>query len=144
MAGSKLSFAVSALVEIYRAGNGGPVTTKDISKASGLSKRYLEQVLGLLTKSGIVRSVRGKHGGYESVLPAEKLHLADIWKAVREDMTISSNTTASESSGSQTSGTKAYAALSDDLHGLVVEYMENQTFRTIALLDLEPGDMYFV
>jgi hypothetical protein len=42
------------------------------------------------------------------------------------------------------SGTKAYAALSDDLHGLVVEYMENQTFRTIALLDLEPGDMYFV
>jgi Rrf2 family protein len=132
------------LVEIYRAGNGGPVTTKDIAKASGLSKRYLEQVLGLLTKSGIVRSVRGKHGGYEPALSPEKLYLADIWKAVREDMTISSNTTASKSSGSQMSGTKAYAALSDDLHGLVVEYMENQTFRTIALLDLEPGDMYFV
>lgn len=139
MAGSKLSFAVSALVEIYRAGNGGPVTTKHISEVSGLSKRYLEQVLGLLTKSGIIRSVRGKHGGYEPALSPEKLHLADIWRAVREDMNISSNTTASESSG-----TKAFAALSDDLHRLVVEYMENQTFREIALLDLEPGDMYYV
>jgi Rrf2 family protein len=144
MAGSKLSFAVCALVEIYRAGNGGPVTTKDISKASGLSKRYLEQVLGLLTKSGIVRSVRGKHGGYEPVLAAEKLHMADIWEAVREDMTIPATRTASRSSGSQASGTRAFAILCDDLHGLVVEYMESQTFKTIALLDLEPQDMYHV
>jgi Rrf2 family protein len=144
MAGSKLSFAVSALVEIYRAGNEGLVTAQDISKATGLSRRYLEQVLGLLTKSGIIRSVRGKRGGYQPVLSADKLHLADIWKAVREDITIPAAGAASQSSASQASGTRTFATLCDDLHGLVVEYMKSQTFKTIAQLDLEPQDMYYV
>ena len=41
-----------------------PVKIKDISARSGISMKYMEQIVAVLNKAGFVRSVRGAQGGY--------------------------------------------------------------------------------
>ena len=52
MAGSKLQYAIKALIEIERNSSTGPVGTREIADATGLSRRYLEQVFGFLRRDG--------------------------------------------------------------------------------------------
>lgn len=51
----------------------------------GLSVKYLEQLFLKLRKAGLVRSLRGMHGGYFLARPAEKISLGDIIKAVQNE-----------------------------------------------------------
>ncbi|MBU1319933.1 MAG: Rrf2 family transcriptional regulator [candidate division Zixibacteria bacterium] len=144
MAGSKLSFAISALIEICKAGMKGPVGAREIADATGLSKRYLEQVLGLLKRSGIVTSSRGKNGGYELAFPPDRISLSDIWRAIREEVTISVNEVNQPAQTSEQSGARAVALLREDLYHLVSDYMNDKSLGVLALLDLEADEMYHI
>lgn len=42
----------------------GYIPLKDIAERQGISKKYLEQIAGLLSQSGILRTNRGYQGGY--------------------------------------------------------------------------------
>ena len=46
---------------------GEPVSLKDIAVRQEISEKYLEQVVSLLNKAGLVRSIRGPQGGYRLV-----------------------------------------------------------------------------
>lgn len=62
-----------------------PLSIKAISEMEGLSVKYLEQLFLKLRKAGLVRSLRGMHGGYFLARPAEKISLGDIIKAVQNE-----------------------------------------------------------
>jgi len=53
-----------ALLELALAYGGGPVQIKEIAKSQKLPIRYLEQLLLILKRGGLVVSQRGKDGGY--------------------------------------------------------------------------------
>jgi Rrf2 family protein len=144
MAGSKFNFAIAALIEIQKSGSTGPIGAREIAEATGLSKRYLEQVLGFLKKAGIVTSIRGKHGGYELAISPDRLQLSDIWRATGEDISVPANEAALAVAEDGFSGTRAIAAIWKDLYDVVTEYMESQTLRSVALLDLDREDMYYI
>lgn len=57
-------YGVRALHELARSHGRGPVSLKEIARRQGLSEHYLEQLMGALRRAGLVRSVRGAHGGY--------------------------------------------------------------------------------
>lgn len=59
----------------------GCVSLKDIAEREHLSEKYLEQIIGKLTKAELVESVRGAKGGYHLTRPAEKITVEDILKA---------------------------------------------------------------
>ena len=42
----------------------GRVTLNDIAQRQGISRKYLEQIILLLNKSGMLRTTRGYQGGY--------------------------------------------------------------------------------
>jgi len=42
----------------------GYVSLKEIAERQGISKKYLEQIVPLLSKSGIIKANRGNKGGY--------------------------------------------------------------------------------
>jgi Rrf2 family cysteine metabolism transcriptional repressor len=60
-----------------------PLSIKAISEIEGLSVKYLEQLFLKLRKAGLVRSVRGMHGGYFLAKPPEKVSLGDVIRAVQ-------------------------------------------------------------
>ena len=53
-----------------------------ISEIQGIPKKFMENILHDLKRSGIVRTRRGASGGYWLALPAEEISLADIIRAV--------------------------------------------------------------
>ena len=60
----KSRYALRALFELSRREGDGPVRIVDIAEAQAIPPRFLEVILNQLRQAGLVRSVRGAHGGY--------------------------------------------------------------------------------
>jgi Rrf2 family protein len=56
----------------------GLVLAKDVAKRQGISERYLEHLFISLKTEGLVKSVRGAHGGFTLARAPEKIKLIDI------------------------------------------------------------------
>jgi Rrf2 family cysteine metabolism transcriptional repressor len=61
---TKAEYGVRLLVELGRQAGHGPVALKAIADAEGLPLAYLERIVALLKRAGLVESTRGAHGGY--------------------------------------------------------------------------------
>lgn len=61
---AKAVYGLTAVTELARNFNKGPVQIRDIAAAHGIPQHYLEQLLVILKKSGLVESFRGAQGGY--------------------------------------------------------------------------------
>lgn len=53
-------------------------TTALIAEKEGISEKYLEHVLSILSSNGIVQGRRGAHGGYSLAIPESELTLLQI------------------------------------------------------------------
>lgn len=58
-----------------------PVSIKDIAEKEQLSDKYLEQIINLLSKKELVRSIRGARGGYLLSKTPEEITVEDILMA---------------------------------------------------------------
>ncbi len=54
------------------------VQIKDIAEQEKIPRQYLEQILNQLGKAGVIRSVRGKKGGYQLASPPTDVVAAEI------------------------------------------------------------------
>lgn len=64
MISTKGRYALRLMIDISTYSNGTPVSLKDVSQRQDISVKYLEQVVSLLVKRGLLLSVRGNNGGY--------------------------------------------------------------------------------
>ena len=53
------------LLDLAERKDEGYIALKDIAERQGISKKYMEQLVTLLNRSGILRTNRGAHGGYK-------------------------------------------------------------------------------
>ena len=58
------------------------VTVKEIATAESLSTAYVEKLLRLLAKAGLVHSLRGIRGGYMLNRPASQIALGQVVRAL--------------------------------------------------------------
>ncbi|HBI85855.1 MAG TPA: Rrf2 family transcriptional regulator [Ruminococcus sp.] len=78
---TKGRYALRMLIELGCHAGDSYVSLKEISESQNISKKYLEQIVPLLTKSGILRTTRGNHGGYMLAKPASEITVADVLRA---------------------------------------------------------------
>jgi Rrf2 family iron-sulfur cluster assembly transcriptional regulator len=83
---TKGRFAVTAMIDLALRGDGGPVALASISERQKISLSYLEQLFGKLRRHKLVDSVRGPGGGYCIARPLSQLTVADIIRAVDEQL----------------------------------------------------------
>ena len=57
------------------------VSARDIAVCQQISHKYLEQLLATLRAAGLVRSVRGTHGGHTLARPPDQINLRQIYAA---------------------------------------------------------------
>ncbi|MDR0883794.1 MAG: Rrf2 family transcriptional regulator [Oscillospiraceae bacterium] len=57
-------YATRMLLDLAQHLGGGYVALKDIAERQDISKKYLEQIIPLLRKAGILHTTRGFQGGY--------------------------------------------------------------------------------
>ncbi|MCB1971743.1 MAG: Rrf2 family transcriptional regulator [Geminicoccaceae bacterium] len=60
----KLALVIEAVVDIALRSSDRLVQSQHVSERMGLPKRYLEDVIQQLVRAGILKGVRGPHGGY--------------------------------------------------------------------------------
>ena len=54
----------------------------DISDQNNIPKKFLDAILGRLRQTGLVEAKKGKGGGYRLALPATKITVGDIVRAL--------------------------------------------------------------
>ncbi|MBR6071276.1 MAG: Rrf2 family transcriptional regulator [Acholeplasmatales bacterium] len=81
MISSKSNYALKAMIYIA-INNDKIVKIKDISKNEDIPAKYLEQVISLLTKSGLLKSFRGNNGGYQLTKRIEDYNVYEIITSV--------------------------------------------------------------
>ena len=64
MVSTKGRYALRIMADLAENQEGGPVSLKDIAERENISIKYLEIIVSSLNKNGLLKSVRGKNGGY--------------------------------------------------------------------------------
>jgi len=61
---TKGRYALRVMLSFAQRGNDEYVPLKEIAEAEGISQKYLESIMTILSKAGFVDAVHGKGGGY--------------------------------------------------------------------------------
>lgn len=75
---TKGRYALRMLLDLAMHQEDGYVALKDIADRQNISKKYLEQIVLLLNKSGMLKTNRGYQGGYKLAKPAKEYTVGDI------------------------------------------------------------------
>ena len=78
-------YAVMALAELARHGEGSAMPLSAIAEHQQLSVAYLEQIFLKLRRAGLVESERGRAGGYRLARPSTAIMIAEVMTAVDEE-----------------------------------------------------------
>ncbi len=84
---AKGEYAVLAVVALSLHTGNDPLQVKIISQKKGIPLRFLEQVMSLLKKKGLVESVRGPHGGYRLTRSPDQISFGEVLQAVEGTLT---------------------------------------------------------
>jgi len=71
-------YALRVMIDLAEQSSGRYIPMKDIAERQGLSLKYLERILPVLTKNGIVEGVQGKGGGYRLCRSPEEYTAGEI------------------------------------------------------------------
>jgi Rrf2 family cysteine metabolism transcriptional repressor len=75
-------YGAHAVIELARRFGQGPIQCAEIASSQKIPEAYLDQLLSGLRRVGIVRSVRGPHGGHELARDPRQVTLGDIVTAL--------------------------------------------------------------
>ena len=85
---TKGRFAVTAMIDVNRYQQNGPVPLAGISELQDISVAYLEKLFSKLRRGNLVKSIRGPGGGYVLAKDAGDITIADIVFAVDEPLDV--------------------------------------------------------
>lgn len=79
MFSTKGQYALRAMADLAQ--HEGWVSLGDVAKRQNISRKYLEQVIGIMSRAGYVKSLRGKGGGYQLTKAPSEYTLGQILRA---------------------------------------------------------------
>ncbi len=83
---TKGRYALRMLVYLAAHQENGFISLKEIAEEQNISKKYLEQIVPMLNKDGILRTNRGNRGGYMLAKKPADCTVGDILRATEGSM----------------------------------------------------------
>lgn len=90
----KVLFALEAVLDIAYNSRAGPVQAREITARQGIPPRYLEPVMQQLVRAGILKGLRGPHGGYVLARERRRISLGDLLRVIEESEARTASTDA--------------------------------------------------
>ena len=81
MISTKGRYSLRMITDIAEHSDEGFISLKDISQRQNISKKYLEQIVPLLNRNGLLRTNRGNKGGYALTKAPSEITIGDIMRA---------------------------------------------------------------
>lgn len=79
-------YALRVLADLAEHADQGYIPMKAVAQRQGLSLKYLERILPVLTKNGYVEGVQGKGGGYRLTKAPQDCRIGDILRLTEGDL----------------------------------------------------------
>ncbi|MCI8335817.1 MAG: Rrf2 family transcriptional regulator [Peptococcaceae bacterium] len=76
---TKGRYGLRAMLDMAMNASGDPIPLSAVAQRQGISEGYLEQMMALLKRAGLVRSIRGAQGGYTLGRKPEEISVKDIF-----------------------------------------------------------------
>ena len=83
---TKGRYALRTMIDLAVNENGVPIPLKEIAARQNISLKYMEQIISLLIKAKLVKSIRGNSGGYLLSKPSMQYTAGDILRAAEGDL----------------------------------------------------------
>jgi len=75
---SQEEYGLRCLLQIAKAGEGASLTIAEVSEREGISAPNVAKIMRLLRRGDLVRSTRGKAGGYSLARPASRVRVLEV------------------------------------------------------------------
>lgn len=118
------------------------VSLKEIAANEGISKKYLEQIVPMLNRAGLLRTTRGNKGGYLLTKKACEITVGDILRATEGNLAPIACLEYDVNDCSR----KAQCStlyIWEGLYQQITGYLDSITLQDIAVRD-ENGDNYSI
>lgn len=79
-------YALRFMIDLAQHSTGGFVALKDISSRQQISIKYLEQITSLLSKLGLLHSIRGPQGGYKLAKEPNKYTVGEVLRITEGEL----------------------------------------------------------
>nr|WP_317363532.1 RrF2 family transcriptional regulator [uncultured Blautia sp.] len=79
-------YALRVLADIAEHTDKKYVPMKEVAQRQGISLKYLERILPVLTQNGYIEGVQGKGGGYRLIKEPKECRLGDILRLTEGDL----------------------------------------------------------
>ncbi|MEZ3436962.1 MAG: Rrf2 family transcriptional regulator [Lachnospiraceae bacterium] len=83
---TKGRYALRIMIDLARQDSGEYIRLKDISARQGITLKYMEQIMPLLTRAGYVKGYRGNNGGYRLTRDPEEYTAGEILRTTEGNL----------------------------------------------------------
>lgn len=83
---TKGRYGLRAMIDLARYSENEPVSIGSVAARQEISEGYLEQMMSLLKKAGLVKSIRGAGGGYVLAKKMKEISVGDILRALEGNL----------------------------------------------------------
>ena len=123
---TKGRYALRVMVYLAQHGQEDFIPLKEIAETEGISQKYLESIMTVLSKAGFVDAVHGKGGGYRLNRSPEEYTIGSILKLTEGSLSAVSCTTQGASACSRTECCHA-KPMWDKLDAMIDDFFEGIT-----------------
>ncbi len=85
---TRARYGLKAMADIAANEKKGTVSLNQIAKRNGISENYLEQLIAVLKKAGLVNSIRGAGGGYTLGKSPEEITVCEVLEVLEGSLSL--------------------------------------------------------
>ncbi len=140
---TKGRYALRLLLDLGEHRGDGFVSLKEIAERQDISKKYLEQIIPILNKTGVLRTNRGAQGGYMLARTPDKYTVGEILR-LTEGSLAPVACLEQEPNLCERQESCATLPVWQGLYRVINEYLDNITLQDILDQEHEKGGDYVI
>ena len=88
---TRARYGLKALIDLGLHSANEAISLQSIAERQDISTSYLEQLMAMLKKAGLVKSSRGAYGGYQLGKPADEISVGEVLRVDRKSTRLNSS-----------------------------------------------------